>query len=214
MVAELFRMAREARLIKGEVYFAAMSTGDIKIGFSTDVEKRMGQLRHAVPGGVSLLATFLGTPDAEVWCQRKFSELRISGEWFRAGDDLLEFIDRVKSEGNQVAPERYRADEIVAAPRLPTDEEVKQRAKYFIGRIAEPIRAADNVKDIQRRAAERTGLGERRIRGIWNLEARAITAAEYILIKDVYDARMTLDRSGGEPVDEDLLVKSAGTWVI
>ncbi|MFG1302150.1 GIY-YIG nuclease family protein [Xanthobacter sp. V3C-3] len=181
--------------MKGEVYFAAMSTGDIKIGFSTDVAKRMGQLFYAVPGGVTLLASFLSTPDAEAWCHRKFSNLRVSGEWFRPDPELMDFIERVKREGNLVVPETFRAEEIELAPRLPTDEEVKHRAKFYIGRIAEPLRAGDKVYDILERAASRTGLGLRRMRGIWGLEAKAITAAEYILIKDVYDARFAIEQS-------------------
>ena len=181
--------------MKGEVYFAAMSTGDIKIGFSTDVAKRMGQLFYTVPGGVTLLASFLSTPDAEAWCHRKFATLRVSGEWFRPDPELLEFIERVKGEGNLVVPDAFRADEIELAPRLATDEEVKHRAKFYIGRIAEPLRAGDKVYDILERSAARTGLSERRIRGIWHIEARAITAAEYLLIKEVYDARFALEQS-------------------
>lgn len=83
--------------MKGIVYFVQMVTGPIKVGFTTDLEKRLNTLSCTVPAGVTLLASIEATPDAEAWLHIKFRSLNISGEWFSPGLDLLSFIERAKT---------------------------------------------------------------------------------------------------------------------
>lgn len=51
-------------------------------------------------------------------------------------------------------------------------------ARELVSRIAGPLRLGENVKAVLSRVAEATGLGDRRVRGIWNGEARTIRAEE------------------------------------
>lgn len=178
--------------MKGHIYFGRMSNGAIKIGFSTDIDKRLAGLWHAVPGGISLIATMLGTPEAETWAHRKFAHLRISGEWFRPENDLLEFIEEVKRIGNEVLPDHMRADEIELAPKLPTDEQVKEEARFYVEQIAKPVKADDRIHEILDRASKRTGLPVRRIRAIWHREVRSLSAAEFLILKEIFEARSVL----------------------
>lgn len=54
----------------------------------------------------------------------------------------------------------------------------KAEARELVSLIAGPVRLGDNVKAVLSRVAEATGLGDRRVRGIWNGEARTIRAEE------------------------------------
>ena len=74
----------------GKVYF--MRFGDrIKIGFTTNLHKR---LQH-VPND-ELLASMPGSRHTETKMHKQFAHLRIVGEWFSMGPDLLEFIEGLK----------------------------------------------------------------------------------------------------------------------
>lgn len=54
----------------------------------------------------------------------------------------------------------------------------KVEARDLIELIAGPMRLGENVKSALARVARATGLGDRRVRGIWNGEARRIDAPE------------------------------------
>ncbi len=56
-------------------------------------------------------------------------------------------------------------------------------AKEMLKAIAEPITLGENLKSILPRIARRCGLPERRIKGIWHNEARAIRSDELAALK-------------------------------
>ena len=63
-------------------------------------------------------------------------------------------------------------------------------ARSLVELIAGPMRLGENVKAALARVAVATGLGDRRIRGIWNNEARSIRADEMDRLRRVaLDAR-------------------------
>lgn len=63
-------------------------------------------------------------------------------------------------------------------------------ARTLIELIAGPLRLGENVKAALGRVAVATGLGDRRVRGIWNNEARSIRAEEMDRLRQVaLDAR-------------------------
>lgn len=74
----------------GEVYF--MRFGDrVKIGFTTNLRKRL----QGVPND-ELLASMPGSHHTETKTHQQFAHLRIVGEWFSMGPDLMEFIEGLK----------------------------------------------------------------------------------------------------------------------
>src|SRR3990167_10384974 len=131
--------------MKGHIYFAQMATGAIKIGFTTDLDKRHSNLSHGCPGGVTILTSFFGTPGAEAWLHRTFAAHRISGEWFEPTDDLLELINSARDIGNEIVPTEYRADGIEKRVALFQDEEIAERARFYLYRLAEPVRAGEHI---------------------------------------------------------------------
>ncbi|ACL60617.1 hypothetical protein [Methylobacterium nodulans] len=67
-------------------------------------------------------------------------------------------------------------------------------ARQLVELIAGPVRLGENVKVALARVAQLTGLGDRRVRGIWNGEARRIEAAEMDRLRQVaLDARTRED---------------------
>lgn len=67
-------------------------------------------------------------------------------------------------------------------------------ARHLVELIAGPMRLGENVKAALTRVSRATGLGDRRVRGIWNGEARRIEAQEMDRLRQVaLDARTRED---------------------
>jgi hypothetical protein len=60
----------------------ALDSGLVKIGVAGNVARRLRELRREV-GAARLVALFPGTRADERALHRRFSELRVHGEWFR-----------------------------------------------------------------------------------------------------------------------------------
>jgi hypothetical protein len=82
--------------VKGDVYFVACGAEWIKIGFATDMAKRLKALQAANPIHLTLLHTIRGTLQTEREFHTKFASIRGTGEWFRAEPELLAFIESLK----------------------------------------------------------------------------------------------------------------------
>jgi hypothetical protein len=77
------------------IYFLqAEPGGPIKIGFSGKMNRRLGRLMDLAARPLRVLAVMPGQKWHERRAQARFAHLRITGEWFRAGEDLLAFIDQ------------------------------------------------------------------------------------------------------------------------
>lgn len=78
------------------VYFiqAGGERGAIKIGFSQDVDKRLGQLRTGNPLPMVVLGRFEheNAADVERKLHAEFAEHRLEGEWFAFHDSITELI--------------------------------------------------------------------------------------------------------------------------
>jgi hypothetical protein len=64
--------------------------GPIKIGITTDIRHRLSSLQGAVPTTLVCIALVRGDREDEL--HARFHHLRICGEWFEPGPELLEFI--------------------------------------------------------------------------------------------------------------------------
>jgi predicted GIY-YIG superfamily endonuclease len=88
----------------GIVYFVQSASGFIKIGFSTDLERRIKQLRIGNPEKLVVLAAFLAPSRLEWQLHRKFSDLAASGEWFFPDDRIRIEIGRLRKEFENASP--------------------------------------------------------------------------------------------------------------
>ncbi|MHA6684466.1 Cro/CI family transcriptional regulator [Mesorhizobium sp. A556] len=64
----------------------------IKIGFSNQPELRFSKIASDAPFPCRLLGYWRGSRADEIAVHRKFSELRVHGEWFASTETLLDFI--------------------------------------------------------------------------------------------------------------------------
>lgn len=84
-----------AQVAAGFVYFLlSHDTGQIKIGFSKHVERRVQVLKTAAAKGATCLGVLLGTRALERRIHQMYAVLRTKGEWFHGRSELLGFIDR------------------------------------------------------------------------------------------------------------------------
>lgn len=78
----------------------AQGFAHVKIGFTTDVEKRLRQLQTASPAPLKVVARVIGTRAIEAFFHRMFAHRRVGGEWFRLrSDDIAEATVRLYEEG-------------------------------------------------------------------------------------------------------------------
>ncbi len=76
------------------IYFVRCAARNaIKIGMAEDPSKRLRALQTACPDPLEMLGTVPGERKQEKEFHRKFTHLRILGEWFRADQDLIETIE-------------------------------------------------------------------------------------------------------------------------
>lgn len=77
----------------GKIYIIkAIGTNRIKIGFSDDPEKRIKQLATGSPYPLQLLKVFEGTQQQERRIHARFTEYRVTGEWFELDGDLAQWL--------------------------------------------------------------------------------------------------------------------------
>lgn len=84
--------SHHAHYMTGDVYFARNALGFIKIGCSTQVDKRLRGLRSELIGLIPRGGRF------EVYLHHYFEGFRAEGEWFQPEPPLLAFIDRVNRQ--------------------------------------------------------------------------------------------------------------------
>lgn len=76
------------------IYFVrCQARNAIKIGTADDPAARLRGLQTACPDDLELLGSIPGSESEERALHRKFAELRIRGEWFRAEQSLIGFIE-------------------------------------------------------------------------------------------------------------------------
>lgn len=140
--------------MSGYVYFIqAGDGGPIKIGFAQDPQARLRELSTGSPARLSLLrAVSASGIHQEQMLHRQFGDLRLKGEWFRAEERLVQFIEALPDRlPLPRPPRRYR----YPAPRSParqfSDNGIPpniQRRAWTYGLNHEGIRAAIVSGDI------------------------------------------------------------------
>jgi hypothetical protein len=87
-----------ARGRRGLVYIATRATdGAVKIGWTSDVMRRVAELRKESRSAVELAACFPGDKPDELRLHARFAEDRIAGEWHRPSTTLLAFIEGLRA---------------------------------------------------------------------------------------------------------------------
>lgn len=87
-----------ARDRRGTIYVAVRATDQaVKIGWTSDVMRRIGELRRHSRSAVELLACFPGDKPDELRLQGRFADDRIEGEWFRPSPSVSSFVESLRA---------------------------------------------------------------------------------------------------------------------
>lgn len=76
----------------GFVYFLRRSYGDVKIGWASDVDRRVSQLRTELKDNLQLLGLFPGSHQSECLLHDRFAADRKDDEWFAPSAELAGVI--------------------------------------------------------------------------------------------------------------------------
>jgi len=89
---------------KGYVYFVRIGVfGPIKIGFATNVKKRLYHLQTGCPEELRLLCSIKTNIKTEREIHFAFRDINIRGEWFHPTQKLLDYIStEIKEEEGRV----------------------------------------------------------------------------------------------------------------
>lgn len=91
------------------IYFIEDHEGNVKIGRSRNVTRRMSTFQTAHVHPLKLLAVMHGGPAEEAGLHEEFRDYRISGEWFSG--DVVRAALRNETENDQAIREVYAAAE-------------------------------------------------------------------------------------------------------
>jgi T5orf172 domain len=84
----------------GFVYVVGNETGEyVKIGWSTQIQRRLATLQSYVPTPLKVYALIPGTRAVEGGLHERFHEHRAMGEWFRLDGLLLDWLKRNRAIG-------------------------------------------------------------------------------------------------------------------
>jgi len=75
-----------------KVYFLQAANGHIKIGSTSDIERRKAEHEKMFKQPLTLLGWIPGSYAHEMVILRIFDDARLNGEWFRPSQRLLDFI--------------------------------------------------------------------------------------------------------------------------
>jgi hypothetical protein len=173
------------------VYFAQARAdkSSVKIGFTSDLAARVKNLSVASPGGVAILATVDGGKETEEYLHEKFSDCRISGEWFRFSDPIRDFIQDVQNGKSGLIPFR---DEAVYMRRFTAEyaADALSRARHMaLHLINEEHRGVgDTTEAAKYRVEAKTGFPFAWLHRLqYRRDLRDIPAGVYLHLTEIYE---------------------------
>lgn len=81
-----------------ETVYLISADGRLKIGFTTDLARRLAEYRSYIPN-IQLVATIGGDRKVENALHRELAEFRLEREWFRDVPEVRKLFETVKREG-------------------------------------------------------------------------------------------------------------------
>lgn len=176
------------------VYFIE-SSDLIKIGFSNDVRSRVRSVIATLREGGKFLGCMPGDRTVEQHLHKRFAEHREYGEWFRRTPEL-EGIISILTTGDFPEDEKTKA-----ADRLMLQEErYAEEAAYFLRRWFDGVCPLPEHYDVMARL---TTIPALRLEGIYQGQICPITAGEYVVIRQMFDAATNTPDVGLRPLPED-----------
>lgn len=112
------------------VYFIEAPDGLIKIGWTSDLARRVNNLAVGSSGPIKVLATTPGGRTLEAHLHERFSDDRVQGEWFKPSDDLRGLVKLILSGTTDVFAEGLVATEDLAVDNGQRGQRVAEASQY------------------------------------------------------------------------------------
>lgn len=80
------------------IYFAQAGAGAVKIGWTSQPRRRYARMQGDNAQHVRILASVPGSSKLAEQVRQRFKALRIRGQWFHPGPELLQFAEDAESE--------------------------------------------------------------------------------------------------------------------
>lgn len=154
------------------VYFLKVANGSIKIGFSSNVARRVDTLLRE-HGGVCL-GSMPGDRTVERHFHEKFKRWRLAGEFFEETPELTQLISMVAVPGLPGREDKNNTDKV-----RHMDVAFAREAADAIAKIVLSIRDDEPMHIVLAGLAPAMGLSEARLCAIRDCEVDSVTVAEY-----------------------------------
>lgn len=172
------------------VYFAQQRSGAIKVGWTINLDGRLAALRTSAASEIELLAEVDGDKRTESYFHHLLADYRAHGEWFHPTATVLCLVDRVKREGVDCIPVKFRM-QAAQPPRVARDtSDIVAEAKQWICEIAAPQPLGEAFVVTLKRVAALAGVSPRAVKAIWYDETKQLNAQVYLGLKDCFDAKI------------------------
>jgi len=151
-------------------------------------------LKVGNPEGFEVLCQIPGGAGLEAHLHEELKAYRVSGEWFAPSDEVFWVIERLKRFGVPSG----KADASPATQRsvAEADREDVAQARELLIKAATNWPPTENAKSMQSTLAALLGWSERRVRAIWERDARRISSWEMKALSELADEAWLLSPHG------------------
>lgn len=149
--------------MNGVVYFLLVGSR-VKIGFSTNVKKRIEAIRTSCPGKPVLLGTIEGNRRLEASLHKEMKQFRTNGEWFKYAEEVKRKIEditgnsmpkiavsslKVKKKKKEDVVEKMDVDSFLGLSKLHLIVEESKRAADLVDALSDIMPAAHSLSAIR-----------------------------------------------------------------
>jgi hypothetical protein len=160
------------------VYFIRIEGGNIKIGTTTNMRRRMAAFATGICDPFSLVGCVPGGREEEREIHNRLARWRVRGEWFKPAKEVTTFIENAIAQNGCESP---------IQPDTEADSETRVAASWA-RKSAELISEARGIPLAQARDifAERSGIAKGTIYNLSRNRMLAISARDWELIRKAY----------------------------
>lgn len=172
------------------VYFAQAASGQIKIGHTIGLERRLSHIQLCTPTKITLLTTVSGGKEAEFYFHELLKAHVSFGEWYHPTSEVLRAVADVREHGAEAIPIQFRLKPANSPFRPITSTDVVNDALMWIEGIASPSPFSEKIGQRLGRVSRLSGVSPRTLKSLWYGEISTIEASNYLALKECFDAKM------------------------
>ncbi len=112
---------------------AGDDSGLCKIGFTSNIQRRMKDISIGCPEGLVIVREYDATRQFEAKLHQALNEHCVSGEWFLLGEECLAECDRLATEARTY--QHYRIDVLTPSPDDEYSENIVLETRFYLNEL-------------------------------------------------------------------------------